>query len=128
MTRLSAIALPLAMLALSQPARAQSQAQMNVQAANELRRADAALNAQWKQTYSRMKDRDAQAALRGGGFGYAQATLASQRAWLQFRDRQCEIEGGEYAGGSLQGFVRAQCLTRLTRERTKQLKDLMWTR
>ncbi|MCC2980734.1 MULTISPECIES: lysozyme inhibitor LprI family protein [unclassified Sphingomonas] len=128
MTRLSAIALSLAILASSQPARAQSQAQMNAQAANELRRADAALNAQWKQTYARMKDRDARGTPRGGGFGYATATLASQRAWLQFRDRQCEIEGGEYAGGSLQGFARAQCLARLTRERTKQLKDLMWTR
>jgi uncharacterized protein YecT (DUF1311 family) len=128
MTKISATALLLAVLASAQPAGAQTQAQMNAQAANDLRRADAALNAQWKQTYAGMKDRDAQNAARGGGFGYAAATLASQRAWLQFRDRQCVIEGGQYAGGSLQGFARGQCLTRLTRERTKQLKDLMWTR
>ena len=128
MTKLFIPALCLAVLASSQSASAQTQAQMNAQAADDLRRADAALNAQRKQTYARMKDRDARDGSRGGGFGYAAATLASQRAWLQFRDKQCEIEGGQYAGGSLQGVVRGQCFTRLTRERTKQLKDLMWTR
>lgn len=128
MTRLSAFALSLAALVMMQPASAQTQAQMNVQAANDLRQADAALNAQWRQTYASMKDRDAGEASRGGGFGYAAAALASQRAWLQFRDKQCVIEGGQYAGGSLQGFARGQCLARLTRERTKQLEDLMWTR
>lgn len=128
MIRLPAIALSLALLAPVPAASAQTQADMNAEAAQALRSADAALNAQWKQTYAGMKQRDAQDQTRGGGFGYAAATLASQRAWLQFRDRQCVIEGGEFAGGSLQPFARAQCLARLTRERTKQLKDLMWTR
>lgn len=128
MIRLPAIALSLALLAPIPAASAQTQADMNAEAAQALRSADAALNAQWKQTYAGMKQRDAQDHTRGGGFGYAAATLASQRAWLQFRDRQCVIEGGEFAGGSLQPFARAQCLARLTRERTKQLKDLMWTR
>jgi len=72
-----------------------------------------------------MKRRDADGA---GRFGYAAATLASQRAWLAFRDAQCAIEGGEYAGGSMQPMVRSGCLARLTRERTAQLKDMMWQR
>jgi uncharacterized protein YecT (DUF1311 family) len=110
----------------AQPATAQPQADMNAEAAADLRRADAALNAQWKQTYASMKDRDAQNTTRGGGFGYAAATLASQRAWLPFRDRQCLIEGAEFAGGSMQPIARGHCLARLTRERTRQLKDLMW--
>ncbi len=126
MTRFFAPAAALAIVA-AYPAAAQTQADMNAQAANELRRADTALNAQWKVTYARMKQRDAESASRGGGFGYAAATLASQRAWLQFRDKQCVIEGGRFAGGSMQPFARGQCLARLTRERTEQLKDLMWT-
>lgn len=108
------------------PAAAQTQAQMNASAAADLRRADAALNAQWKITYASMKREDAQNAP-GPKFAYAANTLASQRAWLRFRDAQCLIESGEAAGGSLQPLVRAQCLTRLTQERTAQLRKLMWT-
>lgn len=115
-------------LVMAAPAAAQTQAQMNAQAGNEWKAADAALTAQWKRTYAYMKGRDAQDRSRGGGFGYAAATLESQRAWIAFRDRQCTIEGGQFAGGSMQGMVRAQCLTRLTRERTKQLGALIWAR
>ncbi len=115
-----------ATLSIAAPAGAQTQASMNAQAAQDLRRADAALNAQWKRTYAQMKQRDARGG--AGDFGYAAATLASQRAWLQFRDKQCVIEGGEFAGGSLQAMTRAQCLTRLTQERTAQLRNMMWTR
>jgi uncharacterized protein YecT (DUF1311 family) len=118
----------IAMVPAGHPAVAQTQAEMNARAGADLRRADNALNAQWQQTYALMKERDAEGGPRGGGFGYAAATLASQRAWLQFRDKQCVIEGGEVAGGSMQPMVRGQCLARLTRERTKQLKDLMWKR
>ncbi len=107
------------------PATAQTQAGMNAQAATTYKAADAAMNAQWPRTYAAMKRRDATAR---DGFGYAAATLASQRAWLAFRDKQCTIEGGEFAGGSLQPMARLQCLARLTKERTTQLKDLMWQR
>ena len=109
----------------STPATAQTQAAMNAQAATTYKAADAAMNAQWPRTYAAMKRRDATAR---DGFGYAAATLASQRAWLAFRDKQCTIEGGEFAGGSLQPMARLQCLARLTKERTTQLKDLMWQR
>jgi uncharacterized protein YecT (DUF1311 family) len=128
MLKLLATTTALVVAALGYPAAAQTQAEMNARAGTDLRRADTALNAQWKRTYALMKDRDAEERTRGGGFGYAAATLASQRAWLQFRDRQCVIEAGEVAGGSMQPMVRGQCLARLTRERTNQLKDLMWTR
>jgi len=114
-----------ASLMASHPATAQTQADMNAQAAATYKTADAAMNAQWPRTYAAMKRRDATAR---DGFGYAAATLASQRAWLAFRDKQCTIEGGEFAGGSLQPMARLQCLARLTKERVTQLKDLMWQR
>ena len=110
---------------LSTSATAQTQADMNEQVAASYKAADAAMNAQWPRTYAAMKRRDATAR---DGFGYAAATLASQRAWLAYRDKQCTIEGGEFAGGSLQPMARLQCLARLTKERTTQLKDLMWQR
>lgn len=116
----------LAALVAAIPVAAQTQAQMNAQAGAQWKRADAAMNVQWKRTNSYMKRRDAQNGSRGGGFGYAAALLASQRAWLQFRDSQCTIEGGQFAGGSMQPLARANCLARLTRERTKQLESLSW--
>lgn len=124
--RLSAALLAAALLAM--PATAQTQAQMNATAGAAYKRADAAMTRQWTVTYAAMKRRDAADRSRGGGFGYAAATLASQRAWLAFRDAQCVIEGGEFAGGSLQGMAAAQCKTRLTNERTVQLRKLEWTR
>lgn len=110
------------------PAAAQTQTAMNQQAGAAWKAADATMTVQWQRTYAAMKRRDAADTSRSGGFGYAAATLASQRAWLAFRDAQCVIEGGEYAGGSMQPMVRSQCLARLTRERTAQLKDMMWQR
>lgn len=114
-------------MVLATPVAAQTQADMNRRAGDDLRAADAAMTAQWKRTYAAMKQRDTRDTSRGGGFGYAAATLESQRAWLKFRDTQCVVEGGRYAGGSMMPMVRGACLTRLTRERTHQLKDMMWT-
>lgn len=111
---------------LSAPVLAQTQADLNRRTSSDYARADAAMTAQWKRAYAYMKGRDAQDGSRGGGFGYAAALLESQRAWLRFRDTQCVIEGGEMAGGSAQGMVQGNCRTRLTRERTVQLRTLQW--
>ncbi len=104
----------------------QTQAAMTQTAGTSYAQADAAMTAQWKRTYAYMKRRDAQDTSRGGGFGFAGALLESQRAWLKFRDTQCVIEGGQYAGGSAQGMTMAACRTRLTRARTAQLKTMIW--
>lgn len=104
----------------------QTQAAMNRSGGASYAQADAAMTAQWKRTYAYMKGRDAQDTSRGGGFGYAAALLESQRAWLKFRDTQCVIEGGQYAGGSAQGMTVAACRTSLTRARTAQLKAMIW--
>ena len=112
-----------AMLAAT-PALAQTQAEMNRVAGAAFTRADAAMTREWQTTYAAMKRRDAQDRSRGGGFGYAAAMLASQRAWLKFRDTQCVVEGGRYAGGSMQGMVAAQCRTRMTDDRSAQLRKL----
>ena len=118
--------LPLALLLALAPAR--TQAAMTAGAGADYHAADAAMTVQWRRTYAYMKRRDAQDHGRGGGFGYAAALLESQRAWLAYRDRQCVIEAGEFAGGSIQPMAQAQCRTRLTRERAGRLKTLMWSR
>lgn len=115
-------------LVLATPAAAQTQAQMNRAAVTAYQTADAAMARQWQRTYAAMKRRDAQDTSRGGGFGYAAGLLASQRAWLAFRDAQCVVEGGEFARGSLQATTQTRCKIRLTGERRTQLAQLLWNR
>ncbi|HVF92954.1 MAG TPA: lysozyme inhibitor LprI family protein [Sphingomonas sp.] len=106
----------------------QTQAEMTRSAGTEFTAADAAMTRQWRATHADMKRRDTQDRSRGGGFGYAAALLASQRAWLRYRDAECVIEGGQFAGGSAQSMATASCKARLTRARTAQLKTLIWSR
>ena len=103
-----------------------SQAEMNRCAGLEYGQADTRMARQWTTAYAYMKARDAADRSRGGGFGYAAALLASQRAWIRYRDAECLIEGGQYGGGSIQPMTEARCKIRLTRERTQQLQAMMW--
>lgn len=108
------------------PAGAQTQAQMTRTAEQEYKTADAAMTREWNATNAFMKRRDGADRSRGGGFGYAGSLLASQRAWLKYRDSQCVIEAGEFAGGSMQAMARFSCLADLSRARGKQLAALRW--
>lgn len=47
--------------------------------------------------------------------------LNAQAAWGRYRHAECTFEGSGVAGGSVAPMVHAQCLTRLTRERTQSL-------
>ena len=87
-----------------------TQADMNVCAGAGYRRADAALNAAWPR---------ALAAARSAGGG--SQLLAAQRAWLTFRDAECEAENAGSTGGSMHGMAIATCRTTLTDDRVRQL-------
>jgi len=87
-------------------------------------RADAELNAEYARAMALMRRRD-----RGGPFDdgdptYAAALTAAQRAWLRFRDAECRLAGFEYRGGSAQRLSSGTCLATLTRDRTRQLRQL----
>ena len=106
---------------------AQTQAELTQCAAAAATHADTAMNQQWKLTLAEMHKQDRAAAgdpTRTQGPGYADALLASQRAWLQFRDVECRIEGYAARGGSMQPMLVGQCLDRLTTARTKRLAEL----
>ncbi len=105
--------------------RGANQAVMNQCAQQAWQRADTEMNGAWRVTYAAMKRTDARNTSRGGGFGFAAATLESQRAWLKYRDTQCVLIAGRYQGGSMQPLVRFNCLERMTRDRTRQLRALL---
>ena len=49
---------------------------------------------------------------------------AVQRAWIAFRVAHCEFLAERYEGGSIQPYIRASCLEKVTRERTGHLRAL----
>ncbi len=112
-------AITLLIASVASPALAQTQVEMNRSAMAAFVRADSAMNREWSRTTDAMRRLDGQA-----GGARAAALLESQRAWLRFRDAQCVVEGGRYAGGSLQGMTITNCRTRLTEDRRVQLRDL----
>ena len=107
----------------------QTQAEINDHASIAFGRADQALNVQYRATMAAMRAKDALPSDRIPGVhrtgpSRANDLLQAQRAWITHRDTQCAAEGGRYAGGTMQGMVIAQCKTRLTRERTAELKAM----
>jgi uncharacterized protein YecT (DUF1311 family) len=50
--------------------------------------------------------------------------LASERAWITYRDAECDLQGVEMLGGSGEGLVIGTCLYSLTQQRANDLDDL----
>ena len=99
------------------------QQDMNSCAEKDFEAADAELNAVWKDARKATKDADdAQPEeLKGAD----KALLAAQRAWLAYRDGECELEGFQARGGSMEAMLVSGCKADLTRARTRQLKEFI---
>ena len=100
-------------LALAVPALAQTQSEMNAEAAADFAKADRKLNA----AYQKLKadqDESGQALLK-----------AAQRAWLAYRDAEAALEAAPSKGGSIYPLVVSSAKTRLTEARTKELQAIL---
>jgi uncharacterized protein YecT (DUF1311 family) len=100
-----------------------SQSELNMCAYNDFEKADSALNKLWPKIKSFATDGDG--VLEGTLKGYVKALLASQRAWISYRDGQCELYGFQSRGGSMEPMLVSGCKARMTNERIKELKDIM---
>ncbi len=99
---------------------------MNFCAAEDFRAADQELNAVYKRVRAYMKQTDKDVAEWNEDLvGAEKALLKAQRAWIDYRDGQCEDEGFKARGGSLEPLLVATCMADLTRRRTKELEALM---
>lgn len=124
--------IPLAfLLAATQPispqecADALSQMEMTACASQDYERADAELNRLWRRIIAEAEanDRSPDSGRTAEDDRSEAAILrAAQRAWIAFRDAQCEYEGLGERGGSMEPMIVNQCLARLTRERIAQLE------
>jgi uncharacterized protein YecT (DUF1311 family) len=106
--------------------RAQNQADMNYCAAMDFEKADDQLNVVYKQALKNQADLDEQnAEFYPDQAGAVKALKKAQRAWIDYRDGQCEGESYQAAGGTMQPMLEASCDADLTRKRVKELQDLI---
>jgi uncharacterized protein YecT (DUF1311 family) len=96
-------------------ATASSQQAMNICADQAFKVADKALNTSYQQVTQRLKDNPDSVAL----------LVKAQRAWIAFRDTQCEFATSAAAQGSIYPMLVAQCRSELTQTRTKDLNALL---
>jgi uncharacterized protein YecT (DUF1311 family) len=86
----------------------------------DYQKADAALNEAWIEIKANAVEADT---VEGkGAHDSENALLASQRAWITFRDAECIWQGFTARGGSMEPMLVNICATKLTRERIKQLQ------
>lgn len=109
MRRVLTVACVLTALAVGSVA-AQSQMELNAQAAADLRKSDQQLNA----VYNRLRAKISDAGKK--------SLQTAQQSWLRFRDQECEFETMGTVGGSIHSMIVAICLTRLTDQRIKDLE------
>ena len=91
---------------------AHTQLDMNVCADAQYKKADAELNRAYQQLVRASGGSDAK-------------LKAAQLAWLKFRDAECDYEASTYEGGSMMPMVYSFCLAEVTRERTKQFREIL---
>lgn len=102
--------------------KAEAQSDFNICADQDFEAADTALNTQYKTTRAAMQaiDADLEADMKGA----EKALLAGQRGWIAYRDGECEAEGFQARGGSMEPMLVSGCKATMTRLRTKELKEL----
>lgn len=98
-----------------------TQMKMNFCASEEFKAEDDALNTVWAELKSVMEN---------GELGYDfdlsfKPLLAGQRAWITYRDKQCEAEGSAFEGGTVQSQIVTACLARMTSARSVELRRMM---
>jgi len=91
------------------------QFELNECARAEYERADARLNQQWQVTLEVFRSRSPEDVER---------LRAAQRAWISFRDTQCDAEHPFDLGVSLDKMLNINCRRALTEARTSELAQL----
>ena len=92
---------------------AQTQSAMNQCAIDEYKKADAELNRVYQQLLPKLEAT------------HQEKLKAAQRAWISFRDADCEYEAFAFEGGSMQPLIRYSCLEAATKTRTNQLRGFL---
>jgi uncharacterized protein YecT (DUF1311 family) len=92
-----------------------SQAELNECYGNVYKKDDAELNVLYRQITARLKDDQATTNL----------LLAAQRAWVAFRDAECDFSASGVDSGTALGTILAICLDNLTLKRINDFKNYL---
>ena len=92
-------------------ANAQSQAEMNRQAAKDFHKADAELNSTYAALMAKLPDAESKQKLK-----------ESQRAWLAFRDAEAAFQADGERGGSMAPLIYSTTASELTQARIEALR------
>ncbi|WP_442582786.1 lysozyme inhibitor LprI family protein [Mesorhizobium sp. ASY16-5R] len=111
----TALLFPLATASAQDCANATDQATMSQCAGKALNDADKQLNADFKEIEKRLAD-DA---------GARKQLVAAQRAWIAFRDAECDFQSSGAAGGSIHPMLVANCKAALTNQRLMDFKNYL---
>ena len=102
-----------------------SQAEMNICAYDDFKKADDALNAMYKKAVAYAKEQDDNYKGQPELQGAMAALKKAQRAWIDYRDGHCDLAGFAARGGSMEPMLVSGCQADLTQKRTAELKALM---
>ena len=94
----------------------QTQTDMNICAHIKYQETDRVLNETYQKAIVILKD--------NGDKDKVEDFRKIQRAWIKFRDLNCNYSATLYRGGTLAPLIYSNCMERLTRERTNQIPDL----
>lgn len=94
---------------------ADDMATMNACAGKALKASDAELNALYKQIQGRLEDDEDTTKL----------LVAAQRAWIAYRDAECEFASSGADGGSIQPLITLQCRDERTKKRIADFKTYL---
>lgn len=86
-----------------------TQSALNMCADDAFKAADATLNARYAEILARLE----------GNAELTERLRAAQRAWVAFRDAECDFATAAVEGGSIYPMVAAECAQGLTEERIK---------
>jgi uncharacterized protein YecT (DUF1311 family) len=92
-------------------AHGQTQAELNEEAAKAAKKSDDSLNTVYKELLNIAGDEKAKEMLR-----------VSQRAWIKFRDAECDFAADNYRDGSIKPLIYWTCYKQLTDARIAELK------
>ena len=109
MNRYAGILALTALFLVCNPAYSQSQPELTAQAQADFEKADARLNALYKKTLAGL---DAEG---------KKKLIASERAWLAYRDAEANYEADSERGGSMAPMIYNQACLELTEARIKEL-------
>lgn len=102
------------MLFFSQQIWAQTQQEMNNQAMNAHKKADADMTRTYKLVMNGLSSPTEKNLL-----------LEAQRAWIKYKEAHCKAIANQYQGGSIYPLVLYSCLEDLTIERKKKLQQYL---